>query len=75
MPSSIGSPQPRDQTQVSHIADGFFNHLSHQGSFDAICLCHFLLKFVSIFCVLVLSNLHEWGVLHLSWRKVYAFEA
>ena len=24
MPSSKGSFQPRDQTQVSHIADGFF---------------------------------------------------
>jgi len=24
MPSSRGFSQPRDQTQVSHIADGFF---------------------------------------------------
>ena len=24
MPSSTGSPQPRDQTQVSCLADGFF---------------------------------------------------
>ena len=26
------SSQPRDQTQVSHIAGGFFNQLSHKGS-------------------------------------------
>ena len=32
MPSSRGSSQPTDQTQVSHTADGFLNHLSHQGS-------------------------------------------
>ena len=32
MPSSRGSSQRRDQTQVSHIADGFFTVLSHQGS-------------------------------------------
>ena len=29
--SSRGSSQPRDQIQVTHIADGFFYHLSHQG--------------------------------------------
>ena len=27
-----GSSQPRDQTQVSHIAGGFFTQLSHKGS-------------------------------------------
>ena len=32
MPSSRGSFQPRDQTQVSYIAGRFFYHLSHQGS-------------------------------------------
>ena len=32
MPSSRGSFQPRDQTQASCIAGGFFHHLSHQGS-------------------------------------------
>ena len=32
MPSSRGSSQLRDRTQVSHIAGGFFNHLSHQGN-------------------------------------------
>ena len=32
MPSSRGSPQPRDRTQVCHIAGGFFYLLSHQGS-------------------------------------------
>ena len=32
MPSSRGSSKPRDQTQVSHTAGGFFSHLSHQGS-------------------------------------------
>ena len=32
MPSSRGSSRPRDRTRVSHIAGGFFNHLSHQGS-------------------------------------------
>ena len=33
MPSSRGSSKPRDPTQVSHIAGGFFfYHLSHQGS-------------------------------------------
>ena len=31
MPSSRGSLQPRDRTQVSHIAGEFFT-LSHQGS-------------------------------------------
>ena len=31
-PFSRGSSQPRDQTQVSHIAGEFFNQLSHQGS-------------------------------------------
>ena len=32
MPSSRGSSQPRDQTQVSPIAGGFFTtYLSHQG--------------------------------------------
>ena len=31
MPSSTGSLQPRDQTQVSRTAGGFY-HLSHQGS-------------------------------------------
>ena len=30
--SSKGSSQPRDQAQVSHVAGGFFYHLSHQGS-------------------------------------------
>ena len=29
---SRGSFQPRDRTQVSHIAGRFFNCLSHQGS-------------------------------------------
>ena len=29
---SRGSSQPRDQTQVSHIAGGFFYQLSYQGS-------------------------------------------
>ena len=29
---SRGSSQPRDQTQVSHIAGGFFYQLSHRGS-------------------------------------------
>ena len=32
MTSSMGSCQPRDQTQVSCIAEGFFIKLSHQGS-------------------------------------------
>ena len=32
MPSSRGSSQPRDQTQLSHTAGGFFSHLGHQGS-------------------------------------------
>ena len=32
MPSSRGSSQIRNRTQVSHIAGGFFYHLSHQGS-------------------------------------------
>ena len=32
MPSSRGSSQPMDQTQVSYIACRFFYHLSHQGS-------------------------------------------
>ena len=32
MPSSRGSSQPRDGTQVSSIAGGFLYHLSHQGS-------------------------------------------
>ena len=36
VPSSRGSSWPRDQTQVSHIAGGFFYHLSHQGS--PLCL-------------------------------------
>ena len=31
-PFSRGSSQPRDQTQVSHIAGGFFYQLSHKGS-------------------------------------------
>ena len=31
-PFSRGSSQPRDQTQVSHIAGGLFYQLSHQGS-------------------------------------------
>ena len=31
MPSSRGSSQPRDGTQVSHIACRFFTVLSHQG--------------------------------------------
>ena len=31
-PFSRGSLQPRDQTQVSHIAGGFFYQLSHKGS-------------------------------------------
>ena len=29
---SRGSSQPGDRTQVSHIAGGFFNQLSHKGS-------------------------------------------
>ena len=32
VPFSKGSSQPRDQTQVSCIAGGFFYQLSHQGS-------------------------------------------
>ena len=31
-PFSRGSSQPRDRTQVSHIAGGFFTKLSHLGS-------------------------------------------
>ena len=31
-PFSRGSSQPRDRTQVSHIAGGFFTQLSHKGS-------------------------------------------
>ena len=31
-PFSRGSSQPRDQTQVSHTAGGFFYQLSHKGS-------------------------------------------
>ena len=31
-PFSRGSFQTRNQTQVSHIADGFFYQLSHKGS-------------------------------------------
>ena len=31
-PFSRGSFQPRDRTQVSHIAGGFFYQLSHKGS-------------------------------------------
>ena len=30
--SSRGSSQPRDWSQVSHIAGGFFYHLGHPGS-------------------------------------------
>jgi len=32
VPFSRGSSQPRDQTQVSHIAGGFFYQLSYKGS-------------------------------------------
>ena len=32
MPSSRGSAQPRDQTQVSRVAGRCFTGLSHQGS-------------------------------------------
>ena len=32
MPSSRRSSQPRDRTQVSHIAGGFLKRQSHQGS-------------------------------------------
>ena len=32
MPSSRGSSQLRDRTQVSHIAGGFFTNWTHQGS-------------------------------------------
>ena len=32
IPFSRASSQPRDRTQVSHIAGGFFTSLSHQGS-------------------------------------------
>ena len=32
VPFSRGSFQLRDQTQVSHIAGGFLNQLSYQGS-------------------------------------------
>ena len=31
-PFSRGSSQPRDQTQVLHIAGGFFYQLNHKGS-------------------------------------------
>ena len=31
-PFSGGYSQPRDQTQVSYIAGGFFYQLSHEGS-------------------------------------------
>ena len=31
VPFSRGSSQPRNRTQVSHIADGFFSELSHKG--------------------------------------------
>ena len=34
LPSSRRSLQPRDQTQVSHIAGGFFTAVSHQGNPD-----------------------------------------
>ena len=38
MPSSRGSSQPRDRTQVSHIAGGFFYLQSHQGSPERVRL-------------------------------------
>ena len=37
MPSSRGSSQPKDRTQVSYIAGRFFNHLNHQGSPSSVC--------------------------------------
>ena len=37
MPSSRGSSQPRDQTQVSHIADRFFTNWATSQGFRAIC--------------------------------------
>ena len=37
--SSREFSQPRDQTQVSCIAGGFFNHLSHQGNPDGRKKC------------------------------------
>ena len=36
MPSSRGSSQSRDQTQVSHIACGFFYSLSHQEALGSV---------------------------------------
>ena len=37
MPFSRGYLQPRDQTQVSHIAGRFFYHLNLVGYFDDYC--------------------------------------
>ena len=34
MPSSRGSSQPKDQTQVSYIAGRFLYHLRYQGSIN-----------------------------------------
>jgi len=70
-PFSRGSSQPRDQTQVSRIAGGFFYLLSHRGmhthkNVAAQFSQHHLL--VRQFC----STVHSWLLSHKSVDHIFA---
>ena len=62
VPFSRGSSQPRDQTQVSHIAGRFFTSLSHQGSPRTLEWVAYPL-YSRFFPTQKLS----WGLLHCRW--------
>ena len=47
-PSSRGSSQPRDQTQVSHIASGFFSSWATGKPKNTEVGCHFLFQTIEI---------------------------
>ena len=67
MPSSRGSSQSRDQTQISHIAGRFLYQLSYQGSPRILVFCHSLLQ--GIFP----TQWSNWGLRHCRWIFFFLF--
>ena len=71
MPSSRGSPQPRDRTQVSHVAGGFFMILTTREAPITISITANLVKYY--LSNSVTNALYVWSHLNsivvLLWRQ------
>ena len=89
-PFSRGSSQPRDQTQVSHIAGGFFTswatreaRLSWQSLIyvtnfrEILVLSLFFLNFINFYCLceFLLSAFFEFILLRFFWLPVSGFSS